>query len=70
MYVCVLLQSSMFLTRNLKKLYEFTVIPRFILQLVPKKGDEDRENKKFNDLNRNNVNRGDLNRRITVFQET
>ena len=36
MYVCVL-QSSMFLTRYLKKLYEFTVIPRYTLQLVPKK---------------------------------
>ena len=27
----------MFLTRNLKKLNEFTVIPRFTLQLVPEK---------------------------------
>ena len=43
-------------------------------QLVPKKGDvnrmttqiEVRGNIKFDDVNRNNVNRGDVNRRITV----
>ena len=49
----------MFLTRNLKKLYEFTVIPRFTTQLVPKKGNVNRMtaqikvrgNKKFDDVN-------------------
>ena len=41
-FILAILQSSMFLTRNLKKLYEFTVIPRFTLQLVPKKGDVNR----------------------------
>ena len=34
--VLLILQNSMFLTRNLKKLYEFTVIPRFTSLLVPK----------------------------------
>ena len=64
----------MFSTRNLRKLYKFTVIPRFTLLLVPKKSDvnrittliEVRENKKFDNVNRNNVNRVDVNRRITV----
>ena len=36
-FILLILQSSMFLTRNLKKLNKFTVIPRFTLQLVPKK---------------------------------
>ena len=66
----------MFLTRNLQKLYEFTVNPRLTLQLVPKKGDvnrmttqlEVRGNKRFDDVSRNNVNRGYVNRRITVFK--
>ena len=65
----------MFLIRNLKNLYEFTVIPRFTLQLVPEKGGVDlmtipievRGDKKFYHLNRNNVNRGDVNSRITVL---
>ena len=66
----------MLLVRNLKKLYEFTVIPRFTsLQLVLKKGNVDRKmrqievggNKQFDDVNRNNVNQGDVNRRITVY---
>ena len=55
---------------------EFTVIPRFTSQLVPKNDDlnrmttqiEVRGNKKFYDLNRNNLNRGNINRRITVTQ--
>ena len=71
----LILQSSMFLTRNMKKTYEFTVIPRFTSLLVPKEFNvnrmttqiEVRWNKKFDDVNRNNVNRGDVNRRITVF---
>ena len=50
----------MFLTRNLEKLYEFAVNPRFMSQLVPKKGNvnrmttqiEVRENKQFDDINR------------------
>ena len=54
-FILLILQSSMFLTRNLKKLYEFTVIPRFTSQLVSRKGDvnrmmmqiEVRGNKKF-----------------------
>ena len=65
----------MFLTRNLKKLYEFTVNPRFMSQLVPKKGNvnrmttqiEVRGNKQFDDINRYNINPGDINRRITVL---
>ena len=60
--------------KNLKKLYEFTVIPRLTSQLVPKKDDvnrmttqiEVRGNKKFDDVNENNVIRGDINRGITV----
>ena len=64
----------MFLTRNLKNLYEFTVILRFTSQLVPKKGDvnrmttqiEVRGNNKFDYVNRNNANRGDVNRKITI----
>ena len=68
----------MFLPRNLKNLYEFTVIPRFKLQLVPKKkGDvnrmtmqiEVRGNKKVDDVNRNNVNRFDVNLSITVLYD-
>ena len=59
----------MFLTRNLKKLYEFTVIPRFTSQLVAKIGDvnrmtmqiEVRENKQFDDVNQNNINHGYVN---------
>ena len=65
----------MFLTRNLKKLYEFTVIPRFTLQLVPKKGKVNRMaqievkgNKIFDDINRKHFNWGDVNRGITVYQ--
>ena len=62
------------LKRNLKKLYEFIVIPRFKSQLVLKKGYVNRMttqikvggNQKFDDINRNNVNRGNVNRRITV----
>ena len=50
----------------------FTVIPQFTSQLVPKKkkGDVNRlrkGNKKFDDVNRNKVNRDDLNQRITVL---
>ena len=65
----------MFLTRSLKKLYEFTVIPRFTSPLVSKKKSqvwqmtmqiEVRGNKKFDNANRNNVNQGNVNRRITV----
>ena len=64
----------MFLTRNLKTLYEFTVIPRFTLKLIKKRGNVNRmtmqievgETKIFDDLNRNNLNRGDVNRRTTV----
>ena len=64
----LILQRSMFLTRNLKNVCEFTVIPRFTLQLVPKKGDVDlittqievRGNKNFDDVDRNNVNRRKL----------
>ena len=66
----------MFLTSNLEKLYEFTIIPSFTSQLILKrKGDVNRMttlieaggNKKFDNVNRNNVNRGDVNRRITVM---
>ena len=57
----------MFLTRSLKKLYEFTVILRFRSQLIPKKGDvyrmimliEVRGEKFFFNINRNNVNRAE-----------
>ena len=38
-FILLILQSSIFLTRHLKKLYEFTDIPRFTLQLILKKGD-------------------------------
>ena len=70
----LLIQSRMFLTRNLKKLYDFTVIPIFTMQLVSKKGNinrmttqiEIRGNKKFYDVNRSNYNRGKVNRRIIV----
>ena len=46
----------MFLTRDLKKLYEFTVIPRFTSQLVPEvnrmtKQIEVRGNKQFDEVN-------------------
>ena len=66
--------SSMFLTRNLKYSYELTVIPQFTPQLVPKKGNVNRittkiqvtGNKKLDDVNRNNFNRGDVNGRTTV----
>ena len=67
----------MFLTRNLKKSYELTVIPQFTPQLVPKKkGDVNRittkiqvtGNKKLDDVNRNNFKRGEVNRRVTVFK--
>ena len=67
----------MFLTRNLKQLYEFIVIPRFTSQLVPEKGDvnrmtaqiEIRGNKKFDDVNQNNVNRGNVNLRRICFNK-
>ena len=73
-FILLILQSSMLLIRNLKKLNEFTVIPRYTSQLVPKKSEinrmvtqiEVRENKQFYDVNRNNVNRGYVNRRITI----
>ena len=49
-------------------------IPRYALQLIPKKDDENpmttqfevREKKKFGDVNRNIVNGGDVNRRIAI----
>ena len=55
-------------------LYEFTVIPRFMLQWVAKNGDlnrmmtqiEVRRNKKLDNVIRSNFNRGDVNRRLTV----
>ena len=47
-FILLILQSSMFLTRNLKKLYEFTVIPRFTLQLVPKEGLRKLKRRKLN----------------------
>ena len=59
----------MFLTSYfIENLYEFTVIPQFMSQLVPKKGDinqmmtqiEVREKTIFDDVNRNNVNRGNV----------
>ena len=34
-FILFMLQSSVFLTSNLKKFYGFTVIPRFTSQLVP-----------------------------------
>ena len=37
-YVLLILESSIFLTKDLKKLYEFTVICRISSFLVPKKG--------------------------------
>ena len=51
----------MFSTRN----YKFTVTSRYTLQLVPKKGEVNRMtvqievklNKKFDNVNRNNLNR-------------
>ena len=58
--VLLTLQSSMFLTRNLKKLYEvIPVIPRYMSQLASKKAMQIqvRGEKKFDDVNRNNVNR-------------
>ena len=67
--------SRMFLTKNLKKSYEFKAIPQFTPQLAPKKkGNVNRittkiqvkGNQKLDDVNRNNFNRGDVNRRITV----
>ena len=63
----------MFLTRNLKTVYEFIVIPRFTSQLVSKKGDANQImtqieviGRKFDDVNRNNINRDDVIRRNTV----
>ena len=63
-FTLIILQSSIFLTRKLKKLYEFTVIPGFTPQLAPKKGKtnqkttqiEVRGNKKFDNVNQNNFN--------------
>ena len=57
-------------------LYAFTVIPRFTSQLVPKKGDVNREttqsevkgNKNLDDVKLNIVNLGEVKRRITVHR--
>ena len=58
-FILLTLKIIMFLTRNLKKLYEFTVLPRFTSQLLTKKAQiEVRGNKTFDDVNRNNLNRG------------
>ena len=70
-FILLILQSSLFLTRNLKMLHELTVIPRFTSQLVPAKGDvnrmttqiEVRGNAKFGDINCNNIKRDSVNRR-------
>ena len=43
-FILLLVQSGMFLIENLKKLYEFTVSPRFTSHLVPKKGNLNRMN--------------------------
>ena len=56
----------MFLTWNLKKLYKYTVTLDLCRNWFQKKATQ-RGNKKFDDVNRNNVNRGDVNRRITVL---
>ena len=46
-FVLLILESSMLLTRNLKKSYKFTVSPRFTKQLVSKKGKVNRMTKEF-----------------------
>ena len=65
-FILLTLKIIMFLTRNLKKLYEFTVIlrNRMTTQI------EVRRDRKFHDVNENNVNQGDINRKITVRHGT
>ena len=67
----MLQKNYVFNKELLKKLYEITVIPRFKLHLIQinriRTQIQVRGNKKFDDVNRNNVNRGDLYRSIAVF---